>query len=173
MKEKIAHLIKSEGLTSSRLAEILETQPSRISHIVSGRNKPSFDLLQQILRRFPRINPDWLLLDSPTMYRADNESLGSNSAMSESMSGAASSFDLFGLGEVVIPNSAQSTPPNLSAGGAGFDPSNSPSNSPKNQQQNQVQNQLQNMTFSPDSNPPIQRIIVLYADGTFRTYNAR
>ncbi len=68
MKHKIVQLMKSEGLTSSRLADILETQPSGISHLVSGRNKPSFDLLQKILRRFPRINPYWLMLDSEDMY---------------------------------------------------------------------------------------------------------
>lgn len=32
MKEKLLQLMKSEGLTSSRLAEILEIQPSGISH---------------------------------------------------------------------------------------------------------------------------------------------
>ena len=69
MKEKLQQLMKSEGLTSSRMAEILGIQPSGISHILAGRNKPGFDLLQKILRRFPRVNPDWLLLDSDKMYR--------------------------------------------------------------------------------------------------------
>jgi hypothetical protein len=48
---------------------LLDIQPSGISHILSGRNKPSFDLVQKILRRFPRVNPDWLLLDKDEMYR--------------------------------------------------------------------------------------------------------
>ncbi|MBQ3247021.1 MAG: helix-turn-helix transcriptional regulator [Alistipes sp.] len=69
MKAKLQHLIKSEGLTASRFAEMLEIQPAGVSHILAGRNKPSFDLLQKILRRFPKINPDWLLLDSEQMYR--------------------------------------------------------------------------------------------------------
>ena len=69
MKAKLQHLIKSEGLTASRFAEMLEIQPAGVSHILAGRNKPSFDLLQKILRRFPKINPDWLLLDSDKMYR--------------------------------------------------------------------------------------------------------
>ena len=69
MKAKLHHLIKSEGLTASRFAEMLEIQPAGVSHILAGRNKPSFDLLQKILRRFPKINPDWLLLDSEQMYR--------------------------------------------------------------------------------------------------------
>ncbi len=65
--------MKSEGLTTTRLAEILEIKPSAVSHLVSGRNNPSYDLLQKILRRFPRISPDWLLLDSGEPYRKDEE----------------------------------------------------------------------------------------------------
>lgn len=71
MREKLQKLMHIEGLTSSRLAEILEIQPSGISHLLAGRNKPGFDLLQKMLRRFPQINPDWLLLDSEDMYRKD------------------------------------------------------------------------------------------------------
>ena len=69
MREKLLSLMRNEGLTSSRLAELLGIQPSGISHILSGRNKPSFDFVQKILRRFPKINPDWLLLDEGSMYR--------------------------------------------------------------------------------------------------------
>lgn len=69
MKEKILALLKSEGLKSSQLAERLEINPAAISHILSGRNKPGFELLQKILRKFPQINPDWLLLDDTQMYR--------------------------------------------------------------------------------------------------------
>jgi len=73
LKEKIDRLIKSEGISQSRMAEILEIQPAGVSHLLAGRNKPGFDLLQKILLRFPRINPDWLLLDSDNMYRDDIE----------------------------------------------------------------------------------------------------
>ena len=69
MREKLLDLMKNEGLKPSQLAEQLEINPAGISHILAGRNKPGFDLLQKILRRFPRINPDWLLLDSDKMYR--------------------------------------------------------------------------------------------------------
>lgn len=73
MREKLLKLMKSEKLSSSRLAEILEIQPSSISHILSGRNKPSFDFLVKILRRFPTLNPDWLLLDAEQMYRSNED----------------------------------------------------------------------------------------------------
>ena len=74
MREKLLDLMKSEGLKSSQLADMLGINPAGISHILAGRNKPGFDLLQKILRRFPRISPDWLLLDSGPMYRDTEES---------------------------------------------------------------------------------------------------
>lgn len=80
MKEKLLDLIKREGLKPSQLAEILEVNPAGISHILAGRNKPGFDLLQKILRRFPQINPDWLLLDSTQMYREEHPGMSQPSA---------------------------------------------------------------------------------------------
>ncbi len=79
MREKLLKLMDSEGLTASRLAELLGIRSSSISHIISERNKPSFDLLQKILKRFPNINPDWLLLDSDQMYRDANLTTPNNS----------------------------------------------------------------------------------------------
>ena len=73
MREKLQKLMASEQLTASRFAELLGIQTSGVTHLLGGRNKPSFDLVQKILRRFPHINPDWLLLDSEQMYRADAE----------------------------------------------------------------------------------------------------
>ncbi len=69
MEEKLRRLMKHEGINSTRLAEILGIQASGISHIMSGRNKPSYDFLLKLLQRFPQISPDWLLLDKGPMYR--------------------------------------------------------------------------------------------------------
>ncbi len=67
MDEKLRILMQNENLTASRLAEILEVKPAAISHILSGRNKPSFELLCKIVNRFPQINPYWLLGDAEEM----------------------------------------------------------------------------------------------------------
>lgn len=69
MQERLKKLMKDEGLNSTRLADLLGIQASGISHIMSGRNKPSYDFLIKLLRRFPQINPDWLLLNKGPMYR--------------------------------------------------------------------------------------------------------
>ena len=83
MREKLQLLMNAENLTGSKLAEYLGIQPSSISHILGGRNKPSLDFVQKILQRYPRINPDWLLLDSDEMYRADSSSASSVATSAE------------------------------------------------------------------------------------------
>ncbi len=61
--------MKNEGLAPARFADILGVPPSSISHLLAGRNKPSFDFLTKMLQRFPRLNPDWLLLGTGPIYR--------------------------------------------------------------------------------------------------------
>ena len=95
MKEKLLDLMKREGLKPSQLAEMLGINPAGISHILKDRNKPSFDLLQKILRRFPQINPDWLLLDSTQMYRDEHTGIPQASAPTSAMQLPIDS-DLFG-----------------------------------------------------------------------------
>jgi DNA-binding XRE family transcriptional regulator len=69
MKERIIQIIETEHLTSGKFALTIGTQPSIISHILNGRNKPSMEIIQKILASFPTINPDWLILGSGSMYR--------------------------------------------------------------------------------------------------------
>jgi len=80
MEAKLRQLMKHEGINSTRLADILGIQASGISHIMSGRNKPSFDFLLKLLQRFPQINPDWLLLDKGPMYRDEVKGKAAQSA---------------------------------------------------------------------------------------------
>ena len=90
MNEKLRILMQNENLTASRLAEILEVKPAAISHILSGRNKPSFELLCKIVNRFPQINPYWLLGDAEEMRNM-------NVPISTSESQALASGTLFDL----------------------------------------------------------------------------
>ncbi len=69
MQQRIARLLKEENLTSGRLAERIGVQPSSVSHVIAGRNKPGYDFIVNILRHFPAIDPDWLILGEGEMYR--------------------------------------------------------------------------------------------------------
>lgn len=61
IKERIQLIIKMNNLTPSAFADKLGVQRSNISHILSGRNKPSLDLLEKIILTFPRVNAHWLI----------------------------------------------------------------------------------------------------------------
>lgn len=61
MVERILELLKSKNLTPSQFADEIGIQRSGISHLISGRNKPSLELIMKILKRFPDVSPDYLL----------------------------------------------------------------------------------------------------------------
>ncbi len=61
MRERIKNWMQSEGLKSSQLADNIGVNRATISHIISGRNKPSIDFLQKLLSTFPKLNSNWLI----------------------------------------------------------------------------------------------------------------
>ena len=69
MLDRIQLLIKSKNLTASKFADEIGVQRSGISHILSGRNKPSLEFIQKILSHFPEIRMEWLLNGSGSMYK--------------------------------------------------------------------------------------------------------
>lgn len=74
MKDRIKKLIDDSHLTPGRFGIQIGIQQSAVSHILSGRNKPSLDVIQKILSAFPEIAPDWLIFGNGKMYREDSES---------------------------------------------------------------------------------------------------
>jgi transcriptional regulator with XRE-family HTH domain len=48
-------------ISAALLAEKIEVQRSSISHILSGRNKPSLEFVLKILKAFPEVELYWLL----------------------------------------------------------------------------------------------------------------
>lgn len=69
MNNRIQQFIDAERLTPAKLADALGVQRSNISHILGGRNKPGFDFIEKMLKTFPQINPDWLILGKGNIYR--------------------------------------------------------------------------------------------------------
>ena len=47
--------------SAASLAEKIDVQRSSISHILSGRNKPSLDFVLKVLKAFPEVELYWLL----------------------------------------------------------------------------------------------------------------
>ncbi len=61
-RERIEFLINSYGLTSSQFADKTGIPRASVSHILSGRNKPSLEVLQKVASVFPEVDLQWLML---------------------------------------------------------------------------------------------------------------
>ena len=151
MREKLLKLMETEHLTASRLAELLGIRSSGISHILSERNKPSFDLLHKILKRFPNINPDWLLLDSDQMYR-DQAAAPLTEENVESL------FPLNNDDQSIAATFATTENDNAS-------PNTPPVGTP------QIANNIQQIARSSSRN--VRRVIILFDDHTFESYDMK
>ena len=61
MKDRLNAIIEKKGLSATKFATLINANPSAISHLLKGRNKPGYDLLVNIAKAFPDISMDWLL----------------------------------------------------------------------------------------------------------------
>lgn len=69
IQERITELMAYLKLTAGALAEKIGVQPSSVSHILSGRNKPSLDFVNKLLVCFPQVNYDWLVNGKGSMLK--------------------------------------------------------------------------------------------------------
>ena len=69
MQSRIQNIIDYYNLSMLSFSKELGVNRSTISHILSGRNKPSIDVLQKILKRYSSISPEWLLLGNGPMLK--------------------------------------------------------------------------------------------------------
>lgn len=74
MIDRIKKILKYYKLSSSKFADEIGIQRSSISHVLSGRNKPSLDFIQKILNTYSEVNSDWLLMGIGKLNKEESES---------------------------------------------------------------------------------------------------
>ncbi len=74
MQERIISFMKAEGIGSGALADRIGVQRSGLSHILSGRNKPSYDFILKFLEAFPNVNAEWFITGRGKMYKESVQS---------------------------------------------------------------------------------------------------
>ena len=172
MKDRLALFLAAEQLTSRKFAELIDVQPSSISHLLSGRNKPGFDFLTKMFQCFPNLDPDWLILGKGAMYRTPNGvSPSENSEFGETPGVEART-------EPKLPE-MQTTPPQVSSDLFVAAPEETPVNSvaPENESIKSTEQPLQPSQYIPsigidDGVSKPSQIVVLFEDRTFTIYNA-
>lgn len=69
MVDRIRQIMEFKGLTSSLFADEIEVPRAILSHVLSGRNKPSLEVITKVLARYRELNPEWLLLGEGNMLK--------------------------------------------------------------------------------------------------------
>ena len=132
MKDRIAKILSYYNLTSSAFADKIGVQRSGISHILSGRNKPSYDFLVSLLDKFPEINANWLLMGEGDMLETNDTAISYETPVNKDYSIGTKNYD-------------------------DDEPRDEFINSYKSKQHD-------------DHGKPIEYIMILYKDGSFRRY---
>lgn len=88
-KERIEFVIKESGLTYVEFSARTGISPATLSHITSGRSKPTLTIMRGILSGFSNINPEWLFLGVGRVYKNIEERL------EEQYGGDGDAHDLF------------------------------------------------------------------------------
>lgn len=70
MVERIREILQANQLTPTQFADTIGVARPIISHILSGRNKPSLEVVQKIVAAFPAISLPWLLSGAGAMLAA-------------------------------------------------------------------------------------------------------
>ena len=73
MINRIEQLIDALGITQKDFAMQIGISPASLSHITSGRNRPSLELVLKILNKHPNINSDWLLFGKGDMVKRQHK----------------------------------------------------------------------------------------------------
>ena len=82
LNSRVQKIINYSELSSSEFADEIGVQRSNISHVLSGRNKPSLDFLMKIKDRFPEIQWEWLIEGKGPMIFSENEAASTPSSYS-------------------------------------------------------------------------------------------
>ena len=59
--KRLKNIIENKQLSSSQFADVVQVPRSSISHLLSGRNKPSLEFVLKVVHSYPEIDINWLL----------------------------------------------------------------------------------------------------------------
>ncbi len=165
--DRITKVIEYSELTPAEFAEEIGVQRSSISHIISGRNKPSLDFITKIKSTFPKFEWDWLITGEGEMLILDKvpEPIEEKPELVEKKK--TSLPDLFSL---------------INDENFGLTESEDKVEKPKPRESN-ISYQIPEKNILSDSQPlekmvqksdsknkNVKRIVFFYEDGTFETY---
>ncbi len=157
---RIKELMAESNLTNTEFAKKIDINPSIISHIISGRNKVSLQVIEAIRASFTNVNIEYLLSGEGNLFKNVTNVKGDlHSSEPVGFSSAASAFPMEGVRHASIPGTAPSA---TSTDQAGTDEK-------QNEEAMVKEPKPYSLSRSAD-NQEVEKIVILYKDGTFKVY---
>ena len=73
MNERLLQFLAAENISQSQFADTLGITRASVSHVLAGRNRPSYDFLESLMLHYPSLNIEWLIQGKGKMYKRDQE----------------------------------------------------------------------------------------------------
>jgi transcriptional regulator with XRE-family HTH domain len=130
------------NLSASAFADKINVQRSSLSHLLSGRNKPSLDFIIKVIEVFPEVDLYWILNGKGTFPKSE-KNFSIQSTKQEVTSDETNTPDLFSTDQT---NSKQ---PFIN---------------------NEIEKK--SISLSNNNAKTIERIVIFYTDGSFKNYQS-
>lgn len=150
MNTRLKQFLSAENISQAQFADSINVVRASVSHVLSGRNNPSYEFIKAIMSKYPLLNIEWLMLGKGKMYResAKEAPVEQSEEIMQDSDLLFSDADYENKPEEVI------TPP--------VHQSNINIASTTNI------NRLNNAAYSSNNQRNISKIIVLFDDGTYQ-----
>jgi transcriptional regulator with XRE-family HTH domain len=147
--KRLEIILDYNGLNASSFADKIGVQRSSLSHLLSGRNKPSLDFILKITAIFPDVDLYWILNGKGTFPKSEN--------INDPISTTPTSNLNSKIVETEIKKPADLFSEKLEE--------------PENRIEEKYADTILNTENAASNKNEIDRIVIFYKNGTFRTYS--
>lgn len=143
MNTRLKQFLAAENITQAQFADSINVVRASVSHVLSGRNNPSFDFIKAMMNKYPRLNIEWLMFGKGKMYKEQPQT--SRQIEEDRLFPSEESDTLFTVTD------------------SGHEPEEYPAMAPSNELID-----LNDMAQSSVTQRKVVKIIIMFDDGTFQ-----
>lgn len=69
MNTRLKQFLAAENITQAQFADTINVVRASVSHVLAGRNNPSYEFIRSIMIKYPELNIEWLIFGKGKMYK--------------------------------------------------------------------------------------------------------
>lgn len=144
MNTRLKQFLAAENISQAQFADTINVVRASVSHVLAGRNNPSYDFIRAIMDNYPALNIEWLILGKGKMYK----DFGTGLLFEEPDQDAMPEIPESSLPETEIPLQVRGTQTNITS--------------------TTEMNAINNLIQTSVKQRKVSKIIVLFDDGSFQ-----